>query len=206
MRACACACVSKDDFARGDTPPRGPVQERSVHEQPFGAGPWKVRFKKETEHPPTKRSLQPTRAFTHLFSVSRSPSPLLTSTASGKSHACYIAPHHPSTSRPCLRIISRGRRLDAYDATAARATITFDKARMVVDVSKVPGGDPHRVGSLYQYIGEVDSRGDDGGADEPVLRARVARCVDGLDVKVYNLALHERTKFLKPKSQQPPKS
>jgi hypothetical protein len=63
----------------------------------------------------------------------------------------------------------------------------------------VPGADPPRLGSTYQYIGEVDTSGGGGGggggggvggvegeggdaSSSVVLRARVARCVDGLDV------------------------
>jgi hypothetical protein len=45
---------------------------------------------------------------------------------------------------------------------------------------------------MYQYIGEVDVRGTD-----RILRARVARCVDGLDVEVYKRALQVRRKFLR---------
>ena len=66
---------------------------------------------------------------------------------------------------------------------------------------------------MYQYIGEVDSGGGGGNAGEgPVLRARVARCVDGLDVNVYTIALKERERFLgehnprRTKTQPPPKS
>ena len=59
----------------------------------------------------------------------------------------------------------------SYDAAAASATIALDGAS----------------------IGEVDGRGPDG---KPCLRARVARCVDGLDLKLYGRALHERNKFL----------
>ena len=76
---------------------------------------------------------------------------------------------------------------------------------MRVDVSKVPGCDAHRIGSTYQYIGEVDRTGTSGGggggggdAPGPVLRARVARCVDGLDGKLYDLALSGRNQFLYP--------
>ena len=96
-----------------------------------------------------------------------------------------IPPPHPT--------VERIHRLVAYDAAAASATIELDGASIAVDVANVPAPDPHKIGSLYQYIGEVDGRGPDG---TPCLRARVARCVDGLDLKLYGRALHERNKFL----------
>jgi|AntAceMinimDraft_5_1070358.scaffolds.fasta_scaffold42613_1 hypothetical protein len=106
-------------------------------------------------------------------------------------------------------------RLDEYDATAARARVAFELASLWVDVSKVPRADPPRLGSLYQYIGEVDSSaprvgeagkgtGTGTGTDidgdrlepRPILRARVARCVDGLDIALYKRALDVRNLFL----------
>jgi len=104
---------------------------------------------------------------------------------------------HPSRPPTHLTIpphtIERIHRLVAYDAAAASATIALDGASIAVDVANVPAPDPHKIDSLYQYIGEVDGRGPDG---TPCLRARVARCVDGLDLKLYGRALHERNKFL----------
>ena len=82
--------------------------------------------------------------------------------------------------------------LESFDPDASRGVIAMDGASLAVDVSLVPGADPHRVGSMYQYIGEVDVRGAD-----RTLRARVARCVDGLDVEVYKRALQVRRKFLR---------
>ena len=43
--------------------------------------------------------------------------------------------------------------LESYDPVAARARVGVDGESLWVDVSKVSGADPHRVGSLYQYIG-----------------------------------------------------
>jgi len=82
--------------------------------------------------------------------------------------------------------------LESFDPDASHAKIAMDGVSLAVDVSLVPGADPHRVGSLYQYIGELDVRGTD-----KTLRARVARCVDGLDVEVYKRALQVRRKFLR---------
>ena len=82
--------------------------------------------------------------------------------------------------------------LESFDPDASRGVIAMDGASLAVDVSLVPGADPHRVGSMYQYIGEVDIRGAD-----RTLKARVARCVDGLDIEVYKRALQVRRKFLR---------
>lgn len=101
------------------------------------------------------------------------------------------SPHSPD--HPPTPTIERIHRLVSYDAAAASATIALDGASIAVDVANVPAPDPHKIDSLYQYIGEVDGRGPDG---KPCLRARVARCVDGLDLKLYGRALHERNKFL----------
>jgi hypothetical protein len=48
-----------------------------------------------------------------------------------------------------------------------------------------------------QFIGELDARGggDAEQAARPVLRARVARCVDGLDLALYEEALTVRRQF-----------
>lgn len=50
------------------------------------------------------------------------------------------------------------------------------------------------VGSLFQVIGEVER--EDGG-DTPIVRvrARVMRCVDGMDLLMYNRALRNQQKY-----------
>ena len=64
------------------------------------------------------------------------------------------------------------------------------------------GDDPVRV----VLVGLVTVAAVGGGPDptepKPVLRARVARCVDGLDLLVYHKALETRNKFLHPPSKQ----
>ena len=94
-------------------------------------------------------------------------------------------------------------RLESYDPATCRGRIEHDGATLAVDASVVPSADAPRIGSLYQYIGELDRAGAGGGPDptapRPVLRARVARCVDGLDVRVYFSAHREREKFLNPR-------
>ena len=94
-------------------------------------------------------------------------------------------------------------RLESYDPATCRGRIEHDGATLAVDASVVPSADAPRIGSLYQYIGELDRAGAGGGPDptapRPVLRARVARCVDGLDVRVYFSAHRGREKFLNPR-------
>ena len=50
-----------------------------------------------------------------------------------------------------------------------------------------------------QFIGEVDAHSGgesgDGGGARVVLRARVSRCVDGLDIALYEEALAVRRQF-----------
>lgn len=48
------------------------------------------------------------------------------------------------------------------------------------------------VGSLFQVIGEVER--EDGG-DTTIVRARVMRCVDGMDLLMYNRALRNQQKY-----------
>ena len=99
------------------------------------------------------------------------------------------------------RRASYAHRLEEYDATNALARMTHDGASLWVDVMAVPGADAPRLGSLYQIIGEMDScaGNEEPGrrAEGPVLRARVVRCVDGLDVGIYYQALKERNAFLR---------
>ena len=49
-----------------------------------------------------------------------------------------------------------------------------------------------QIGHLYQFIGEMT----DTGRDSLVLRARVAICVDGLDMNLFQQALDIRRKYL----------
>ena len=89
--------------------------------------------------------------------------------------------------------------VSSYDPEARRARVTMADASLWVDLRRASCADPPRVGSLFQYIGELDAArgaGPDPDEPRPVLRARVARCVDGLDVGVYDIALRERNKWL----------
>ena len=45
-------------------------------------------------------------------------------------------------------------------------------------------------GSLYQFIGEVNIN------EKTTLRARIASCIDGMDMDLFNQALDIRRKYL----------
>ena len=57
-------------------------------------------------------------------------------------------------------------------------------------------------GALLQFIGELDSRDGAGEARRPVVRARVARRVDGLDLALYEQALAVRRRVFDTQQQQ----
>lgn len=71
--------------------------------------------------------------------------------------------------------------------------ISYNGQKLAVDVSKILGT-TLRDGSLFQLIGEMDSEYTEG-QQELVLRARVARNVDGLDEQLYLQVLEMRRKF-----------
>lgn len=173
---CAPAVYVDDDLPRGDMQAPGAVPESVLDAQPVRARPRKVRplHLRRCGNPPPS----PCR-----FSSSR---------ASGS--------HCPNATARRRRA-SYAHRLEEYDATNALARMTHDGASLWVDVMAVPGADAPRLGSLYQIIGEMDScaGNEEPGrrAEGPVLRARVVRCVDGLDVGIYYQALKERNAFLR---------
>ncbi|OQS01654.1 hypothetical protein ACHHYP_00526 [Achlya hypogyna] len=82
-------------------------------------------------------------------------------------------------------------RLDAYDAGAAIASISFQNAAMKVTTDQLAHVDL-RIGSLYQFIGETFSQN-----GELRLRARIGRNVDGLDVQMFLDSLKLRREFIK---------
>ncbi|XP_022109350.1 CST complex subunit TEN1-like [Acanthaster planci] len=85
-------------------------------------------------------------------------------------------------------------RLVSYDCIKGQAVVCSVERhcshQLLVDTRLVEpfGG---RVSSVFQILGEMDSL-DNG---QPVLRARVVRCVDGTDVAMYYKALETQRKF-----------
>lgn len=72
--------------------------------------------------------------------------------------------------------------------------VSMQGAQLMLDTTLVPGL-AFALDSLYQVIGELQPPS----AEEPgppVLRARVARCVDGMDVTLYEQAVRIRRSFL----------
>lgn len=70
-------------------------------------------------------------------------------------------------------------------------------AQLLVDTALLASELAFAVDSLYQVIGELQPPppgGQEG--DPPVLRARVARCVDGMDVSLWEQAVRLRRGFL----------
>mmetsp|Transcript_1375 Transcript_1375/g.4358 ORF Transcript_1375/g.4358 Transcript_1375/m.4358 type:complete len:152 (+) Transcript_1375:32-487(+) len=98
-------------------------------------------------------------------------------------------------------------RLSEISSSLPRATLSVDRASVIVDTSHLSiDQHPSRIGSLYSIIGEVDfedaqetlSNGDrDIAAHEHgrewIVRARLTWCVDGLDMNLWTMALpHKR--------------
>lgn len=65
------------------------------------------------------------------------------------------------------------------------------KSELCVDTSLIEPFDA-RFGSLFNMIGELE----DGNQNEIVLRARVVRCVDGLDLSLYRKAIESQRRYL----------
>ncbi|KAK7477513.1 hypothetical protein BaRGS_00031198 [Batillaria attramentaria] len=100
------------------------------------------------------------------------------------------------------RSISVTGRLDEHDVETCQATLVDPKTQkqLQVDTSLVEPF-PAKVGSLFQLIGEVmDNRDKDGAG--LVLQARVVRCVDGLDLVMYERALSSQREFMRNRVQR----
>ncbi|RUS22041.1 telomere-capping, CST complex subunit-domain-containing protein [Endogone sp. FLAS-F59071] len=81
-----------------------------------------------------------------------------------------------------------------YDAHANRAVIEHEGARLLVDTSLL-GVFPHRERSLFQWIGEISVSDEHTAAAPLILRARVVRNIDGLDLRLYEQAVRLRRRF-----------
>eukprot|EP00128_Syssomonas_multiformis_P012478 Colp12_sorted_trinity150504_noHs@1116 len=81
-------------------------------------------------------------------------------------------------------------RLREHDIHKNVVVLSAERERVEVDVL-ILGDFGWRINSLYQVIGEVELR-----SAKPFLKARVCRCVDGLDMKLYEQALELRRAFL----------
>ena len=77
----------------------------------------------------------------------------------------------------------------AHDITVSQLKVCEDGCELVIDTSLVEPMAFNR-GSLYQFIGEVDVN------EKLTLRARIACCIDGVDMELFNQALDARRKYL----------
>jgi hypothetical protein len=82
--------------------------------------------------------------------------------------------------------------LNHIDATENRAQIEHRGRLLDVDTTLL-GQFPFHIGSLFQFIGEMNY---DEFSKKLVLKARVGRNIDGLDMGLYEQALKIRREFL----------
>ena len=81
-------------------------------------------------------------------------------------------------------------KLTGFDAAASEATLEDAGWPLKVDTSLL-GQPALRIGGLFSFIGETETR-----HDGLRLRARVVRCVDGIDLGLFDRALQLRRQFL----------
>ena len=89
----------------------------------------------------------------------------------------------------------------SFDAAGNAVVAGLDDWELVVDVLLLPVEIAYNTGSLFQFLGDVETRpgcstecrASDG---RLILHARVARCVDGLDVDLFKQALLLRRQML----------
>lgn len=80
-------------------------------------------------------------------------------------------------------------RAKAHDISTSELKVCEDGCELVIDTSLVEPMAFNR-GSLYQFIGEVNMN------EKITLRARIACCIDGMDMDLFNQALDIRRKYL----------
>ncbi|RKO93863.1 telomere-capping, CST complex subunit-domain-containing protein [Blyttiomyces helicus] len=85
-------------------------------------------------------------------------------------------------------------KLISYDVPTNIAVIEHGGERLLVDVTLL-GDFPHRLKSLLQFIGELEDHAPHAGGGSVVLRARIVRNVDGLDLKLFEQSLLIRRRF-----------
>ncbi|KAK6173815.1 hypothetical protein SNE40_017208 [Patella caerulea] len=91
-----------------------------------------------------------------------------------------------------VRVTGRLERHNTESSTAVLVDPRSNKS-LLIDTRLIEPF-PEKLGSLFQFIGELE------GVDRSLdvtLRARVVRCVDGLDLALYNQAIKAQREFLK---------
>ena len=148
-------------------------------------------------------------ARTHMLPLSSPVFPLARNAAAASLPAPpprTAAPPHslfPSLTPPHTRTHHAAQRLVEYDARQQRATVEYRDRRLAVDTTLLDPCDGFVLGRLFQFIGETSvpqQQGFVGGAavaaPAPVLRARIAQDVDGMDTSLFERALEVRRRFL----------
>ncbi|PFX26836.1 CST complex subunit TEN1-like [Stylophora pistillata] len=78
----------------------------------------------------------------------------------------------------------------AHNMARSQLKVSDEGIELIIDTSYVEPIAFNR-GSLYQFIGEVYVY------DNIILRARIATCIDGMNMDLFNQALDIRRKYLK---------
>ena len=77
----------------------------------------------------------------------------------------------------------------AHDILKSQLRISADGLEMVIDTSLIEPMAFNK-GSMYNFIGEIYCH------EKLILRARIANCIDGMDMELFNEALDVRRKYL----------
>ncbi|RAL54278.1 unnamed protein product [Cuscuta campestris] len=81
-------------------------------------------------------------------------------------------------------------KLQDYDVESASAIVVDDNASLKIDTQHLNVN--IRPGSIYQFIGELHF----GSGNEAILKARVGRNVDGMDLSLYHQSLQLLRNFI----------
>jgi CST complex subunit TEN1 len=84
--------------------------------------------------------------------------------------------------------------LKSYDAQKNRAIIEYKDFQLKIDTSLLDVFQ-HKMNALFQLIGEIECDAKSSGGNEVLLKSRVIRCVEGLDLDLWEQALELRRKF-----------
>lgn len=87
-------------------------------------------------------------------------------------------------------------RLTEHDVDSCQAQLTDPQTKkdLYVDTAFIEPFEA-RFGSLFQMIGELENKSDKGN-NIVVLKARVVRCVDGMDIALYRKAVEYQRTYL----------
>jgi len=85
-------------------------------------------------------------------------------------------------------------RLDRHNCSQSKATLCDPQSStsLQLDTRLIEPFDA-RIGSLFQVIGELEC----GDTNQVVLKARVIRCVDGMDLIMYRRVVDSQRRYLK---------